>query len=341
MDALCQIAWEETNCPLCGQRREKVLLETRPKADHPPYRVVQCGVCEMGYLNPRPTPETVGLLYPDNYECYQPRGESGREPGWKRYCEQLVWSRCYGYPPPLRSWYERLLARMVRPWFGPSRDSMTAIPYTGKGRLLDFGCGAGWLLTRMKERGWSVAGLDFSSYTAQRVQKRLQIPVYVGTLPHPEIAAESFDVVTMGAVLEHVHDPHAVISGAARILAENGLIVISVPNIASCQFDWFQEDCWSLELPRHLLHFSPATITRLVRMHGFEVVQLRLLGRTSWMRRSVEAALARPKHKWWLRAARLRPIASLLTSWTVFRGRSDCLMLIARKVGKNQQRCSA
>jgi SAM-dependent methyltransferase len=187
----------------------------------------------------------------------------------------------------------------------------------------------------MRELGWNVTGMDFNPFAASQVARNFGIPVLVGSLPHPEVGEQSFDVITLGAVLEHVHRPHQIIEAATRALRPGGLLVVSVPNLESWGFYYFWQDWWPLELPRHLLHFNPATLRRLVEMHGLEVVELRMLPHTNWMRRSLERArywhwgsLAR---RLLLRFGKLRIVQSLLTHWTVWRNQGDCLLLIARR----------
>jgi SAM-dependent methyltransferase len=212
---------------------------------------------------------------------------------------------------------------------------MLALPFVGQGRLLDFGCGSGWYAHRMRERGWTVSGMDFSAHAARRVTEHFAIPVLVGSLPHPQVAPESFDVITMGCVLEHVHRPHTVVAAAAQALRPGGLLVVAVPNLASWGFRVFGRAWWPLELPRHLLHFTPRTLRRLVESHGLEVTELRMLGRGSWMRRSLAAAAPLPwptfRQRLLVKLGRWRVIASLLTRGTVWTGQSDDILVIARR----------
>src|SRR5262245_27840110 len=249
----------------------------------------------------------------------------------RRRLERLALSRAYDYPPPPRGWRDRLLAWLAQPLLARSRNSLTALPFTGEGRMLDFGCGGGWYARQMCERGWHVTGMDFSAHAAREVTRRYGIPVHVGTLPHPAVAPESFDLITMGCVLEHVHDPHQVIAGAAQALRPGGNLVIVVPNIASWGFRHFGRDWWPLELPRHLLHFTPATLRRLVEAHGLQVVEERMLERGSWMRRSFAFARRRPSPSLLTWLSSLRVVPSLLTRWTIWRKQADAILITARR----------
>jgi SAM-dependent methyltransferase len=331
------VVWEEVACPLCGIADEEELLAFNPDGCRSPYRLVRCRGCGMGYLNPRPDRDSIGRFYPDAYEEYEDRGHvrSGRWAHVRQRLERLVLSHRYGFPPPLGRWYEKLAARALAPLLSPHADSLTALHYQGEGRLLDYGSGSGWYLARMRARGWQVVGMDFSPYAARQVWERYGIPVHVGTLPHPAVADGSLDVITMGCVLEHVHEPHALIAAAVRALRPGGLLVIAVPNLASWGFRFFGPAWWPLELPRHLLHFAPRTLRRLVEAHGLEICEERMLQRAGWMRRSLALLGRRPvrtrAQHLLLRVAKPRLISGLLTRWTVWTHQADCLYLTARR----------
>jgi len=338
------IVWENIPCPLCQAREEEPFLEARADPENTAYRLVRCRRCQLVYMNPRPDQASIAQFYPEDYEAY--RAKAGRINWWgrlKHRLERLILSRYYNYPPKLTRWRDRLTAWLAYPWFGPPRDSQTAVPFVGAGQLLDYGCGSGDYALRMRERGWDVTGLDFSARAARAAEQVLGQPVLVGTLPHPAVARASLDMITMGAVLEHVHWPHTLIEAAAQALRPGGLLVVSVPNIDSFGYRAFGEDWWPLELPRHLLHFTPPTLRRLLESHGLRMQEVRLLGRGSWMRRSFDRS-QRPERPPWRRLIGklgcLRMLPSLLTSWSVWTRQADCILMIARRVAADQDQAA-
>jgi len=328
------ITWEETACPLCAARQECELLQHQPAGSAHTYRVVACGHCGMTYLNPRPDAASIGQFYTSEYECYHP---PARRSSWwsqqQQALRRLVMAHCFGTPPGLRGGLEKALAFLAAPWLCPERGTMTALPYQGEGRLLDFGCGSGWYAYRMRELGWQVTGMDFNAEVADKVQRQFGFPVLAGSLPHPEIRPESFDVITMGSVLEHVHRPQEVIAAAAQALRPGGYLCISLPNFACWGRRYFGKDWWGLQLPHHLLHFSPDTLRQMLARHGLEVRQLNVLGQPGWMRRSLAAVRQTPTNpvhnSLLVRLGQLRPVASLLTRWTGWRGQGDYLQALA------------
>src|SRR5262245_29093355 len=226
-------------------------------------------------------------------------------------------ARYFGTPPAPLRWHQSVAAWVAGWWLRPRPQSMTALPFQGEGRLLDYGCGSGWYAQQMRELGWRVTGMDFSAYAAEQVRRHFGIPTLTGTLPHPQVAPASFDVITLGAVLEHVPHPHRLMAAVAEALRPGGYVVVSVPNLASWGFRYFGADWWGLQLPHHLLHFTPATLRRLLEAHGLEVHVLKAVPRPGWMQRSFRAARRRAgARRLLVKFGRWRVVASLLARWT-------------------------
>src|SRR5438874_779266 len=141
----------------------------------------------MVFTNPRPNETDIAQFYPEGYTPYQP--PSRRRAGFLRG----LWAR-----------------------IGLRRDKtiIDGVPVRWGGLFLDYGCGSGWYAARMRERGWSAMGMDFSVHAAAAARKHFGLTVVHGSLPHPAIAPGSVDVLTLRAVLEHVHDPRQLVTSA-------------------------------------------------------------------------------------------------------------------------------
>jgi SAM-dependent methyltransferase len=185
----------------------------------------------------------------------------------------------------------------------------------------------------MHARGWQVLGVDAAESVVRRIEQELGLPALAGDLAAPDLAASSFDVITMRQSLEHVHRPLETLRRAFRLLAGDGKLMVWVPNIDSLAFRWFGPAWYGLDLPRHLTHFTPSTLRRMVAEAGFQGARTWMVPHASWLRRS--AARAREQgdksHKsWWL--AR-RPAARWATWYAAAAGRSDCIGLSATRPG--------
>ena len=96
-------------------------------------------------------------------------------------------------------------------------------------RVLEIGCGNGYLLKCMHDRGAEVLGVEPGMH-GQNGARKWGVPIVHGTFPSSEIQGH-FDLVVAFGVLEHVKDPQAFLSSIKPNLAPNGLAIVAVPDI--------------------------------------------------------------------------------------------------------------
>ena len=299
------VDWEEPRCLLCNSQRCSILVEAPDPLKGGGglwFAVTQCQDCGLCFTNPRPTAECISQFYTTHYP---PHGKIGkrRKHGWQQ------WS----------------------PWRCGRHKNVEGLLGPGDGRLLDFGCGNGTFLLRMHQRGWKVTGLDVSEQAVQRIRTHLGLSVLAGSLPHPELGDESFDVITMRHSLEHVHQPLEVLRAAYRLLAPNGKLIVSAPNIDSLPFKWFGRSWRGLDLPRHLTHFTPDTLQLMLARAGFEVGPALMVRHPEWLRHSAKLASQEVKAARWQSLLRSRLLASVATWAAYFTRRCDAIMVTAVK----------
>lgn len=140
-----------------------------------------------------------------------------------------------------------------------------------KGALLDVGAGTGAFVSVMKAAGWNVTGLEPDATARENAEKNhgLQLQPLEELF---KLTEGQFDVITLWHVLEHVHPLHEYLDTFRRILKNDGLLVIAVPNYTSRDARVYGEYWAAYDVPRHLYHFSPASMDRLLQQHGFRVV---------------------------------------------------------------------
>jgi len=112
----------------------------------------------------------------------------------------------------------------------------------------------------------------------------------VGTLPHAELRAASFDVVTMRHALEHVPSPREILRSGWELLDRGGLLLVAVPNYDAWEISKLGEAAMGLDLPRHLTHFTPASLRKMMEGVGLTNVRVRQVSRASWMRKAGKRA---------------------------------------------------
>jgi SAM-dependent methyltransferase len=142
------------------------------------------------------------------------------------------------------------------------------------GALLDLGCSSGGFLGFLQGESWKLYGIEMSADNARRAEARSGAHVFVGDIPDAPFPPESFDVITCFDVLEHLYEPRRVMARVGEWLKPGGIFYVQVPNIDSAEARVFGTYWHGLELPRHLFHYSPASLKFLVESARLREVSL-------------------------------------------------------------------
>ena len=246
-------------CNLCGSTDSEVLYpctlpESSPGGDVRRFRctsssygkhytIVRCRNCGLVYANPRPKASVIIHNYEEVVDRLYLEEREGRVLTFRRNL--------------------RPLEELMPP---------------GRGRkLLDIGCHVGVFLEIAEERGWEAWGIEPSRWAAAQAQSR-GLRVMRGTLNQAELADESFDVVTMWDVIEHLTDPMRELREVHRVLKPEGLLCIHTMNIES-PFARVMGRRWPWLMEMHLYYFSPRTLGAMLAKAGFSVVRTAIQGR--------------------------------------------------------------
>lgn len=262
-------------CPVCGDSHRTVLyrnLVDRLFGAPGHWTMFSCGGCGSGYLDPRPSIETIGLVYA-NYETHRPaaapsvagdgRLASRLRNGYldAKYGYDLHPASRVGYiamhllPPPLRLEWDHFARHLSK-------------PKQGRNKLLDVGCGNGEFLLRARTQGWDVWGIDFDAEALVHAVKE-NIPAVQGAIEPERFAPSSFDAITSHQVIEHVHHPSRFLATLHDWLKPGGTVWIGTPNIDSDLRKEFGSDWYPLQAPGHLQVFSPGALLFAMRSAGF------------------------------------------------------------------------
>jgi 2-polyprenyl-3-methyl-5-hydroxy-6-metoxy-1,4-benzoquinol methylase len=196
------------------------------------FEIVRCTECGLARTDPQPAPNELDRYYPAGYHASSKRYRLGLE-------------------RTLSVVHQARIRRIERLTGGP-------------GRVVDVGCGPGWFLDQMRRRGWETRGTERSAAAAQQARDVLNLDVRAQGLD--ELAAEgtSYDAVVLWHVAEHLHDPAATLLNIARLLRPGGVLMIAVPNFGSPEAKMGKAGWFHLDVPRHLFHFTSATLTNLL-----------------------------------------------------------------------------
>ena len=212
----------------------------------PEGQLVQCEDCEFLYVWPRPTGEELKALY-DQYFSHSGLASalSFRTPVFVQCLREL----------------ERL-------------------HLTGS-RLLDVGCGTGEFVAHAISCGWDAAGIESSAMAAQFARLEKGLPVDQAVLKTAPFPPESFDVITLLDVLEHLLDPREELGRIYGLLKPGGVTVVRLPNTLfhlpkAKLISRLGISESSLEMRYHLNHFTPKTLSGALRAAGFGLLSVKV-----------------------------------------------------------------
>jgi len=209
----------------------------------------RCQGCSLVFTNPRPSQALLDQFYSgQDYACHEAKTSAIAV---QAACSLLDYFQTQG--PPLR----------------------------GR-RLLDFGCGGGFVLIQARAAGWEVMGYD----VGQRALATCRRQGLTATDRVEELPRGFFDAVLLNHVLEHIDDHSAVLRLLKELLNANGKLLIVVPNLESLRarlsFPFlsrrFAFDERYRAFPIHLSFFSRRTLRHLLEKNGFRILATRTTG---------------------------------------------------------------
>lgn len=194
-------------------------------------------------------------------------------------------------------------------------------------RLLDVGCMTGVLLQSALGLGaTSVAGVEPSRWAASICEsKGLKVTNAFFDENYP--SEELFDIITMFDVIEHVPDPDAFILNARRLLKDNGILVMTTPNMDSIYSKAFKRAYWFIEL-MHLYYFTPNSLRKCISKAGMQTQMIRRHKKVLRLGYAIErvGGLVRPLRRLSRRIAQMPPFSRAIVSF--YAGQ---MLLVARK----------
>jgi len=210
--------------------------------------------CGLVWLDPMPTKEDVWKAY----RIYFTHPDFIREPAQKNGLWDGLLLKIH---KPLFKLFQYVVGmRKAEKTLRKKMDLMFLDAAPPQGILLDVGCGKGDLLVRLRSRGWTVEGLEVDAEAAELARAAQGLDVYVGKLEDQNFPDHRYDVITMNHVIEHVHDPVALLQECLRVLKPGGRLVLATPNINSFAYKKLGGFWAHLDPPRHLRLFTKRTL---------------------------------------------------------------------------------
>ena len=238
-----------TNCPVCSSKNIVPQLTAKDyTVSQKEFAVWHCNNCTLRFTQDVPEQNAIGPYYQsDSYISH-----SDTKKGF------------------INTLYHAVRKRTL------NKKRQLIIDQVGmtKGEILDIGCGTGAFLNTMKAAGWGITGLE-PDETARKKANDLYNISPQSPEQLFELKPASYHAITMWHVLEHVHELHAYVKQLANLITPQGKIFIAVPNYTSKDAEIYREHWAAYDVPRHLYHFSPASMEQLLSLYNLKLIAVK------------------------------------------------------------------
>ncbi len=235
-----------THCPACESEAIAPLFEAQDyTVSQESFPIWECAYCQLRFTQAVPEENEIGQYYQSEEYISHSNTSKGL----------------------INFFYQKARAFTLQ----QKRRRVEGLSGKQQGRLLDLGCGTGEFLATMKKAGWETLGLEPDQGARKFARSEYGLEVSDSEQLF-SLEPGSFDVISMWHVLEHVHRLHPYLDQLAKLLHTDGVLLIAVPNYDSLDAETYGPAWAAYDVPRHLYHFHPTSMPRLMEAHGLELV---------------------------------------------------------------------
>jgi len=233
-------------CPICESNNIKEQFQLKDYfLSQEVFTISKCSVCGFQFTNPRPLKSQISLYYKsEDYISH-----SNKSTGLFAVLYQL--------------------ARYLNLAF----KYAIIKKHTTVGKALDIGSGTGHFLNYLQNKNWLVQGIEPDNEAAEFSRNNFELKINSES-ELKKLEYNSFDLITMWHVLEHVHDLNERMSELLRLIKPKGTLILALPNLDSFDANYYDKYWAAYDVPRHLYHFTKKDIENLATKHGFVIEKI-------------------------------------------------------------------
>lgn len=235
------------DCPACGSRAWKPSGQVKDySVSGEWFELLECTGCHLKATYPQPSPSQIGRYYASSQYVSHTDTRAGLT--------------------------NKLFHKARTFMLDKKRQWVSGSVGKSSGRILDVGAGTGYFARAMKDNGWDVVALE-PDETARSVASEKLGMVLLPIDAISSLQPGSFDVITLWHVIEHVHNIRDYMTRFHHLLKSDGVLLIAVPNYTSRDASQYGSKWAAFDVPRHLWHFTPASMNKMLTTYGFRLVK--------------------------------------------------------------------
>ncbi len=239
-----------SQCPLCNSERIQKKIDVQDfSISGERFEIYSCSECGFHFTQDHPDEADIGPYYQS--EDYISHSDTSK-----------------GLINTIYHWVRKIMLR---------KKYRLINHETPKKKLLDIGCGTGYFLNYMQNKNYRIYGVEKEKNAREFAINNFNIPV---TSPDDflnQTHDEQYDIITLWHVLEHIQNFNGYLKSFHKKLNPNGILIIALPNCKSYDANYYRQYWAGYDVPRHLWHFDPNTLERLMKIHGFKLKKLKKL----------------------------------------------------------------
>ncbi|MTI41041.1 class I SAM-dependent methyltransferase [Fulvivirga lutimaris] len=230
------------SCPSCGHQSYHSYIKCKDfTVTQEEFEIVMCDNCTLLFTNPRPTAKHLGRYY-----------ESEEYISHTNTATNII----------------GIIYKAVRSIALKSKVKLINKAST-KGTLLDYGCGTGHFLTQANKAGWQITGIEPSESARANLDENIKSNVYTDINQLKKDV--KYNVITLWHVLEHISDLKHTLNLLVAKLADNGKLIVAVPNPDSYDAKVYESYWAAYDVPRHLYHFTQKSLAQLLESMSLKI----------------------------------------------------------------------
>ncbi len=263
------------SCPYCRSRNISVFLSApdRLTKREGKFFLSKCNNCGLVFQNPRVKEKFIDRFYTKDLGYYHPPLPKKKLYFVSQFKKIIYKSSLINHFDYSNLGKRNFLRRILTIPF-KRKIKIDLLPnFMENGKLLEIGCSYGGRLAELKKIGWDVMGVEMNKKSVEYAQKERGLSVQNKKIEELSFKKNSFDVIIMSMVLEHLYNPFKILKEITGWLKPGGQLLFSIPYFEGFEFSVFKEYSYGLHLPHHITFFNKRILREYLSKLGYREIR--------------------------------------------------------------------